>query len=370
MWVAMDKHFLFFARRQTAALFLLLTITTSLHSNYASAFSPPQRVLFARPSPPIITIRDHTFSSSSASPDSHHKSSASVIISDYWNAIRPYTILQAVGALVVGRLALVAGQNTTPARPGPLLAAAASVYLSYGAGMAMNDCADVDADALHENKQDQAIASGRISKRAGWTYCLALSLASLFFASRVGTVYYSLWTASNLALMLGYALGLQRLFLVKNIVCGWLAISPLVGAALLSSSGGGVLVVSPPSSKLWRLAVVGFPVQVAREILKDIEDVDIDEGNKRTLPLVVGEAVAHRIAYALVGAVCSAMVLTPSYWSMFASNPPVYAIGLLAGVSMCIRASMLPLKKGEKLLKKSIYVLLAGMIGGLLVQQQ
>jgi 4-hydroxybenzoate polyprenyltransferase len=116
--------------------------------------------------------------------------------------------------------------------------------------------------------------------------------------------------------------------------------------------------------------VVGFPVQVAREILKDIEDVDIDEGNKRTLPLVVGETVAHRIAYALVGTVCSAMVLTPSYWNMFASNPPVYAVGVLAGVSMCIRASMLPLKKGETLLKKSIYVLLAGMIGGLLVQQQ
>jgi 4-hydroxybenzoate polyprenyltransferase len=99
---------------------------------------------------------------------------------------------------VVGRLALVAGQNTTPARPGRLLAAAASVYLSYGAGMAMNDCADVDADALHEIKQDRAIASGRISKRAGWTYCIALSLASFLFATRVGTFYYSLWTVSNL----------------------------------------------------------------------------------------------------------------------------------------------------------------------------
>ena len=142
---------------------------------------------------------------------------------------------------------------------------------------------------------------------------------------------------------------------------------------------------------LWRLAMVGFPIQVAREILKDVEDVDVDRGNidggdgddigvprKVTLPLVVGTRWSHRIAYALVGAVCGAMVFTETYWKMFASTNasslsrlPVlaspYGLGVCAGVPMCIRASVLPIKEGERLLKKSIYVLLAGMIGGLLL---
>ena len=285
-------------------------------------------------------------------------SSISSILNDYWNMIRPYTILQAVGALVVGRLAHGSCGFTRN-----LGMAALSVYLSYGAGMAVNDCVDVDTDAQSQLKQDRAMASGRISRKAGWTYCGVLSLFSLLLSARIGGAYTS-WMASNLAIMLGYAVGLQKLFLIKNILCGWLAISPLVGASLLLLD-----TTTADVAKLWRLAAIGFPVQVAREILKDIEDVETDQGRKRTLPIMVGEVVAHRIAYTLVGLVCSAM-LTKSYWSMFASTPPVYALGLCLGVPMCIRASMLPLKQGEALLKKSIYVLLAGMIGGLWFQEQ
>ena len=37
--------------------------------------------------------------------------------------------------------------------------------------------------------------------------------------------------------------------------------------------------------RLYKLALIGFPLQVAREILKDIEDVKVDEGTKKTLPL-------------------------------------------------------------------------------------
>jgi 4-hydroxybenzoate polyprenyltransferase len=164
--------------------------------------------------------------------------------------------------------------------------------------------------------------------------------------------------------MLGYALGLQRLFLIKNLICGWLAISPLVGAAIL---GGQDASSSHP--KLFLLAAVGFPMQLSREILKDTEDIDIDQGNKVTLPLVVGERVAHRIAYGLVYMVCSVMILTPTYWNMFASPPfPVYTLGVMVSLAMCIKASTMSLHEGQRLLKNSIYVLLAGMIGGLLLQ--
>ena len=62
------------------------------------------------------------------------------------------------------------------------------------------------------------------------------------------------------------------------------------------------------------------------------------------------------------------MIGLPHYWKMFASSPPVYAFSLWMGVPMCVRASMLSLVEGQRLLKKSIYVLLVGMIGGLMLQ--
>ena len=341
-----------------ATVLAILQISSGF--NYVAAFVPTSRAFATRT---VYPCSEHEAWSTrilaSPRPSRVQMSSLGTAFLDYLDAIRPITVIQVVGALTIGHLALTAGKATSPAAQHGLLAAAASVYLSYGAGMVMNDCIDADVDVLHDSKCGRAIASGKISKRAGWLYCVALCALSLILAPGRP---YALWTASNLVLMFAYALVLQRLFVVKNAVCAWLAISPLIGAALLTRDA------SPSRSKLFRLAAVGFPMQFSREILKDVEDMDIDRGKKQTLPLVVGEKMSHRIAYALVGAVCSIMVFTPIYWEMFASNPPIYAFGVMAGLQMCWKASVMPLREGQQLLKKSIYVLLAGMILGLLAQ--
>ena len=87
------------------------------------------------------------------------------------------------------------------------------------------------------------------------------------------------WTILNLLLMVSYALGMQKIFLVKNMLCGFFAISPLaVGASLV---GDMQLMGKDVTSKLYQLAAVGFPLQISREILKDMEDVEIDRGEKQ-----------------------------------------------------------------------------------------
>lgn len=342
----------FLARRRVASVASLLNIQRG------ALFSQSKSLPWHSP----FCCASHSLLENNDDPLKNHPIRMTDISLDYFNAIRPVTVLQAVGALLVGWLAL--GQkHPVVQQPGRrLLAAAMSVYLSYGAGMVMNDIVDVNADSLHATKGGRALASGRISRRAGVMYCGVLGAASLALGSRVNW-HYALWTGSNLVVMIGYAMGLQRVFLLKNAVCGWLAVSPLVGAALLS--GGGA------SHQLVKLAAAGFPLHVAREIVKDIEDVDVDvdRGTKLTLPLVLGERAAHRIAYGMVAAVCSLVTLTPFYWEIFASSRyPIYPVGLAMGVPMCMRASFLPLSEGQRLLKKSIYVLLAGMIGGLLSQ--
>ena len=96
--------------------------------------------------------------------------------------------------------------------------------------------------------------------------------------------------------------------------------------------------------------------------------IPMQRGNKLTLPLVLGSQNSKRIAFGNVFCVCSAMIFTPLYWPMFASRYSIYPVSVVVGLPMCFRASFLPFSEGQQLLKKSIYVLLAGMIGGVLAQ--
>ena len=303
---------------------------------------------------------------------------------EYFNALRPVTIIQAVGALVVGRLTLLSSASTiagagarasasasaiTSVETRRLIIAAVSVYLSYGSGMVMNDIVDIDLDSnsSQKDKKDRAIASGRISKRSSMIYCSLLCIASLLLGNILGNTFAA-WTASNMVLMLGYALGLQNVLLVKNAVCGWLAISPLIGATILSGCDGSAVSASS-SAQLQCLAMIGFFMHFSREILKDIEDIDIDRGKKLTIPLFIGETNSHRLAYGIVAMVFMGVIFTPYYWNTFACSCkiPIYPMSVVISLAMCTRASLLELCQGQRLLKKSIYVTLAGMIGALLI---
>eukprot|EP00587_Corethron_hystrix_P012882 CAMPEP_0113301954 /NCGR_PEP_ID=MMETSP0010_2-20120614/2964_1 /TAXON_ID=216773 ORGANISM="Corethron hystrix, Strain 308" /NCGR_SAMPLE_ID=MMETSP0010_2 /ASSEMBLY_ACC=CAM_ASM_000155 /LENGTH=163 /DNA_ID=CAMNT_0000155655 /DNA_START=1093 /DNA_END=1584 /DNA_ORIENTATION=- /assembly_acc=CAM_ASM_000155 len=160
--------------------------------------------------------------------------------------------------------------------------------------------------------------------------------------------------------MILYALGCQKVFLLKNIICGLLAVSPLVGASFMTEASAAY-----KYQKLWSLAAVGFPMQLAREILKDIEDTDIDRDRKMTLPMVMGDTASRKIAYGIVAINFSIIILTPVYWKLFAHKIPIFPIGVIISASMCIKAALISLKEGQKLLKKSIYVLLVAMMGAL-----
>ncbi len=170
-------------------------------------------------------------------------------------------------------------------------------------------------------------------------------------------------------LMVGYSFGLQRIFLLKNIVCGMLAMSPLIGGSAVavapgnvSNVGTGISMGIGMTKQLWQLSWVGLALQVSREILKDVEDVEMDRGKKLTLPLVVGRKVAHRVAYGITFGAIGVMVFTKTYWQMFSCRFPIYPIGVMIGMLMCVRASAMPVRQGETLLKKSIFVLLFAMI--------
>ncbi|KAL7504268.1 hypothetical protein ACHAXN_001947, partial [Cyclotella atomus] len=202
-------------------------------------------------------------SNNNAIPNSYNTS----MIKDYISLMRPITIIQAVCAYVVGLLVILRHNRVFSLSEIQInvLLSSLSIYLSYGAGMTMNDCADASLDKVNEVK---------------------ISTDGISFVA---------WNGLNLLLMAGYAFGLQKILLIKNFICGWLAISPLIGASIVSRMSN--VLDHLAINKLYKLAAIGFPLQVAREILKDIQDVDSDGGTKQTLQIYIGEANSKRIAY-------------------------------------------------------------------------
>lgn len=307
---------------------------------------------------------------------------------NYVQLMRPITIIQAVGAFTVGKLVMLMQHNfgTISSNAAIIFAsfvlASMSIYLSYGAGMAMNDIVDGNTiDAQHPIKKERPVPSGKISIKQGWIFVTALSFSSSLLAAFATSSFqnksyqFPIWTLSNLFLMFSYAkLGLQKLFLIKNIIVGYLSVSPLIGAAILHSSLGlvggvakGSALSAVSSTRLLYLAIVGLCLGIAREIVKDIEDVDVDDiAGKLTLPMVLGTKVSHAIAYSLVAAVFCITCSTPFLELFSKGSSWGHLLRILPGCFLSVRAALCKnLSRGQKLLKQAIYAYLGGSIIGL-----
>ena len=310
---------------------------------------------------------------------------------DYLQLIRPVTLFQAVGAFTVGKLVmLMQFQKNVPIPYATTLknyiVASLSIYLSYGAGMAMNDIVDANSiDVYHPTKQFRPIPSGKISTKQAWTFVTVLSVASCAFSMLLSTSIspiqqtsnlFPIWTLSNLFIMFAYAkLGFQNILFLKNILVGYLSVSPLMGASIVT--GGFIqhpqqqdLVGSSLSfciERLRYLTVVGLGLGTAREIIKDMEDMDVDSAaGKLTLPAVFGMRASHTIAYSMVAAVCY-IISSSSFIKLFAQKPYWgHALRITPGIILSIRAALSKnISQGQLLLKKSIYAFLMGSIIGL-----
>jgi 4-hydroxybenzoate polyprenyltransferase len=182
-------------------------------------------VLYRLPTTPLVAFDSSLYAENSSQNLNETPPSNTARVKDYVNLIRPFTLVQAIGAFVVGCLSI----NTNPT-----VQAMVSIYLSYAYGMVANDVVDSSVDAMHLDKKNRAIAAGRISTRKGWIFCAILALLSCITVA--SNPKFLLWTVSNLSIMLLYALGLQKVFLVKNLTVGYLGISPLIGAVLVGAT--------------------------------------------------------------------------------------------------------------------------------------
>jgi len=162
------------------------------------------------------------------------------------------------------------------------------VMFITAAGNVINDYFDAEIDAV--NRADRPIPSGQVSRNAALWYAVFLFAAgiaiSLFTNPLCAEI--ALFNAFLLAL---YAARFKSMPVVGNVVVAYLAGSMfLFGGAFAGMSG---LVHLLP------LAVMTFLAMMARELLKDAEDVDGDKaGGASTLPIRIGVKKTAYCAFA------------------------------------------------------------------------
>jgi geranylgeranylglycerol-phosphate geranylgeranyltransferase len=189
-----------------------------------------------------------------------------------------------------------------------------SVLAFMGAGNAMNDIKDAAIDAqAHPNRP---LPSQRITLEAAKKFVVVLWILS--FSLMAGGVYLLIqndatwWPLASIyivavALMLTYDLGPETK--TKGLI-GNVSISLMVAAVILY----GAATVDSITRLSFLVAGVVFFTNLAREIVKDCQDMLADAGERYTLPMKIGLERARMLAYVFImaGLVC----LYIPYWKV------------------------------------------------------
>lgn len=177
-----------------------------------------------------------------------------------------------------------------------LLAAAAGALIA-GGGNAINDCFDLEIDRL--NRPGRPLPSGALTLNQANALWVALSLTGV-------TLSYLL-TPWNLYISVFWVLALYYYSrtLKRTVLAGNVTIGILTGMAFLF----GAVVTGEPSTALFP-GIFAFLVNLTRELLKDVEDVEGDRNaGAMTLPVRYGTRPALMMATLVVVMLISATFL-------------------------------------------------------------
>lgn len=265
-----------------------------------------------------------------------------------------FTITRPVNAIAAGLTAVVAYLIATGTLIPAVLLLFVVVTLVTAAGNVINDYFDVEIDRV--NRPDRPIPSGQVRLPAARAYAVTLFLAGILVCFLTNDLCIAIAVINSL-LLIGYAARLKRTLLFGNITVSYLAASMfLFGGAL----GGlpGLLHVMP-------FAVMTFFAMLARELIKDAEDVEGDTTSRAvTIPIRYGIKATMLLAlFCAVLGVLASLVPYMRWGSWYISGIlPVDGIILFA----CIKAVMCTTPSGVKVSGAST-LLKAGMFSSLVV---
>ncbi|HSA38312.1 MAG TPA: geranylgeranylglycerol-phosphate geranylgeranyltransferase [Methanoregula sp.] len=265
-----------------------------------------------------------------------------------------FTITRPLNSIAAGLAALVAYLIATGTIIPQVLLLCAIVSLITAAGNVINDYFDVEIDRV--NRPDRPIPSGQVGLPAARAYSVTLFLAAILICIFTNELCIAI-AIFNSVLLVGYAVWLKRMPLFGNIAVSYLAASMFLF--------GGAFDGLPGLLNIIPFAVITFFAMLARELVKDAEDVDGDRASGAvTIPIRYGIKATTLLALssALLGIIAS--MIPGQRWGFW------YICGILLVDGVILYASMKAVRcttpEGVKRSGAS-NLLKAGMFASLLV---
>jgi geranylgeranylglycerol-phosphate geranylgeranyltransferase len=187
--------------------------------------------------------------------------------------IRPLNCLMAAFGVLIGFAIAASASNFFVSWQMLAIAMAVAFFVCAG-GQAVNDVFDAEIDKKIRPKKP--IPSGRIEKQSALIYSIALFAIGNILALWL-PVESLLISIAFTAILIIYSAKLQKMKYLGNwIVALGTAFTLLFGASLIGNYA--VVVI---------LAASALLANVAREIIKDTQDMGADRGSKISLPMLV-----------------------------------------------------------------------------------
>ena len=269
--------------------------------------------------------------------------------------MNPYIEILRPGNAVMGAITIVLIALIDKTFSLPIIIAMAAVFFETAAGNVINDYFDYNIDLI--NKPERPIPSGRISLKNGKNYGYFLFLAGTICGFLISYLTNN-WIPFSIVILADVILYLYAYKLKSTPLIGNLTVGFMTGFGFVF---GGFTINNPTiiTTSIF-LGFFAFVMTTAREIVKDIEDVEGDKADgAKTLPILIGKKTPAILAAILIIADCALCPLL-YIWNVFGM---LYLAIIAVAVILFIYSAILILKsQDETTAHKSSKILKIGML--------
>ena len=269
--------------------------------------------------------------------------------------MNPYIEILRPGNALMGAISIILVAIIDKTISIPIILAMIAVFFETAAGNVINDYFDYNIDLV--NKPERPIPSGRISLKNGKNYAYFLFLAGTVCGFLISYLTDN-WIPFIIVLIADVILYLYAYKLKTTPLIGNLAVGFMTGFGFVF---GGFTINNPDIilTSIF-LGFFAFVMTTAREIVKDIEDVEGDKKDgARTLPILIGKKTPAILATILIIVDCALCPLLYVY-HIFGT---LYLIIIAIAVILFIYSAILILKsQDEATAHKSSKLLKIGML--------
>ena len=269
--------------------------------------------------------------------------------------MNPYIEILRPGNALMGAISIILVAIIDKTISIPIILAMIAVFFETAAGNVINDYFDYNIDLV--NKPERPIPSGRISLKNGRNYAYLLFLAGTICGFLISYLTGN-WIPFIIVLIADVILYLYAYKLKTTPLIGNLAVGFMTGFGFVF---GGFTINNPSivATSIF-LGFFAFVMTTAREIIKDIEDVEGDKKDgARTLPIIIGKRTPAILATILIIVDCALCPLLYIY-HIFGI---LYLVIIAIAVILFIYSAILILKsQDEATAHKSSKLLKIGML--------